>query len=71
MGVFYFAVVTPLSFYSLLNLNYMLSPPPGTGLEGEDYRLISQGVIAVGFTIGRLVMVIVEFVLVGKKKKAD
>ncbi|GMH62459.1 hypothetical protein TL16_g05109 [Triparma laevis f. inornata] len=71
MGVFYFAVVTPLSFYSLLNLNYMLSPPPGTGLEGEDYRLISQGIIAVGFTIGRLVMVFVEFVLVGKKKKAD
>ncbi|GMH93879.1 hypothetical protein TrST_g7931 [Triparma strigata] len=70
-GVIYFGFVTPMSIYSLLNLNYMLSPPPGTGLEGENYRLISQVLIAGGFCAGRGVMVVVELCIFKMRKKKD
>ena len=41
-GLFYFTFVTPLSIYSGLNLNYMLSPPANQYVvEGDWYRILS------------------------------
>mmetsp|Transcript_31985 Transcript_31985/g.63435 ORF Transcript_31985/g.63435 Transcript_31985/m.63435 type:complete len:313 (-) Transcript_31985:30-968(-) len=62
-AIFYFAIVTPLCFVSLLNLNYMTSPCPGTPFQTENYRIQSQGLFVVFFSIGRIVAVLFEVVL--------
>ena len=59
-GIFYFGIVTPLSLYSDLNLNYMLSPP--LMMDGLDYRLESCVAIGAGFFVARLAATIFEFV---------
>lgn len=61
MGIFYFGFVPSLCFISLLNLNYMLSPPKGP-VAGDNYRLISQLIILAGFTASRLFMIVVDIV---------
>lgn len=62
-GFFFVTIVTPLSLYSGLNLNYMTSPPPGAeeaGVNGENYRLQSAGVCAFVFFIVRIVVTLIE-----------
>ena len=69
MSVLFFTIATPLSFVSLLNINYMLSPPPGFESLGENYRLYCQAFIGVGFAVGRVVTIFVS--LLGKKIKKE
>ncbi|GMH77202.1 hypothetical protein TrST_g6537 [Triparma strigata] len=71
MGVFYFAIVLPLCFKSLLNLNYMLSPPGP--IFGENYRLVSQLLIVVGFACSRISMIAVDIAgkIIRRREKKD
>ena len=70
-GIFYFAVVTPLAISTRLNLNYMLSPPPGVPFSSENFRLQSMAAMAFGFFISRLITVAIYQValMAGKKAK--
>ncbi len=69
MGIFYFTIVTPLAFYSKLNLNYMLSPP--LVIDGDDYRLKSRVGIAIAFAIARGTMILIEYIFVRKLVKTE
>uniref|UniRef100_A0A7S4J714 Uncharacterized protein n=2 Tax=Odontella aurita TaxID=265563 RepID=A0A7S4J714_9STRA len=55
-ALFYFSLVTPISIYSGLNLNYMLSPPPNPGdfVSGPNFRILSIGCCATLFFLARL-----------------
>lgn len=68
MSIIYFTIATPLSFVSLLNINYMTSPPPGFESFGQDYRLYCQAFIAVGFTVARIVTILISLL---KKVKRE
>jgi len=62
-GLLYVGVVTPLSIMSGINLNYMMSPPPGApeaGVSGENYRILSAGVCAFLFFIVRVFVMSAE-----------
>lgn len=63
-GLFYFALVTPISVYSGLNLNYMLSPPPNPGdvVSGPYFRIMSIGCCSTLFFIVRLLASVGELV---------
>lgn len=56
-GLFYFTLVTPISIYSGLNLNYMMSPPPNPGdiVSGPNFRIMSIGCCSTAFFIVRLI----------------
>ena len=75
-AIFYFGIVTPLSIYSGLNLNYMLHPPPNQDdLVGEWYRIMSIVYCAISFTVMRFILVLIEIVwrkivLLVKKKNS-
>jgi len=64
-SLFYFSLVSTLSVWSGMNLNYMLSPPPTPGdfMEGINFRLVSAGCCSIMFAIGRILMGILEFVV--------
>ncbi len=64
-GLFYFGIVAPFSLYVGLNLNYMLLPPAGSGVEGPTYRLQSIGVCVTVFTIMRVLLIVGEILLRG------
>ena len=66
-GLLYFTVATPLSVYSGLNINYMLSPPLiDPVLEmGEWYRIGMFGGLSVLFAGARIVTIAV--VVLGEK----
>lgn len=62
-GLLYVSIVTPLSIVSGINLNYMMSPPPGApeaGVSGENYRILSAGVCAFVFFIVRVLVMLIE-----------
>lgn len=60
-AIFYFTLVTILSVYSGLNLNYMLHPPPGQGLvSGDWYRIASSGLCMLQFALNRGFAYLVE-----------
>lgn len=63
-ALFYFAIVTPLSIFSGLNLNYMLSPPANQDIVvGNNYRLISIICVALVFLATRLLAITMELVI--------
>lgn len=59
-GAAYFTIVTPLSIVTGINLNYMLQPPLGTGVEGTGYRVEVARTICLVFAGTRLFVVLVE-----------
>lgn len=62
-GLFYFGIVTPLSVYSGINLNYMLSPPPNQDvLIGPWYRFLSTIFVSIVFFLLRVVATLVEWI---------
>lgn len=63
----YFPIVSLVSIWSGINLNYMLSPPPNPGdvVSGDNFRSMSVGCCAVIFMLGRAMMVALEL-LVGR-----
>jgi hypothetical protein len=69
-GLFYFGIVTPLSIYSGINLNYMLSPPPNQNiLIGPWYRFLSTIFVGVIFFLLRLVATFVEWISTRSSRK--
>lgn len=67
-GLFYFSVVTPLSIYSGLNLNYMLSPPPNQDIAvGPWYRFVSCASVGTVFFVMRFLATLSEWVLISIK----
>jgi len=64
-GIFYVTIITPLSLYSGINLNYMLNPPPTPGniISGPNYRLMSCAGTSLSFLFIRAVMSLAELIL--------
>jgi len=61
-ALLYFTIVTGLSIWSGMNLNYMLSPPPNPGniVSGMNFRLMSVVCCSSIFMLGRFLMVLLE-----------
>ena len=61
-GIFYILIVTPISIWSGLNINYMLHPPstPGNIISGSHYRLVSTFCCATLFFCSRLCIMLSE-----------
>ena len=63
---FYFTIVSPLALYTGMNLNYMTNPPNGAdemGVSGQNYRILSTGIVAFAFFITNALVTIMEGVV--------
>jgi hypothetical protein len=75
-ALIYYTCVTPMSILTGLNLNYMMSPPPGftSGvLAGKQYRLWSTAGLSVMFVTSMVTMKLTTILcsFLGLKKKRD
>lgn len=62
----YFPIVSFVNIWSGMNINYMMSPPPGDMVSGENFRLVTIVYLGILFMMDRCVFVALELLLVRK-----
>jgi len=65
--IFYFSIVSLINVWSGKNINYMMSPPPGDMVSGDNFRLFTILYLGILFMAGRGLVVALELLLKGTR----